>query len=76
MAVPIILSEEAIILLLLATAIIASIVLAKIRFPYTVGLVVIGYIFAAYVAPNIPLLSPLSGLTLSSDIILFLFLPP
>ena len=76
MAVPIILSEEAIVLLLLATAIIASIVLAKIRFPYTVGLVVIGYVFAAYVAPNIPLLSPLSGFTLSSDIILFLFLPP
>jgi CPA1 family monovalent cation:H+ antiporter len=76
MAVPIILSEEEIILLLLATAIIASIVLAKIRFPYTVGLVVIGYIFAAYVAPNIPLLSPLSGLALSTDIILFLFLPP
>jgi CPA1 family monovalent cation:H+ antiporter len=76
MAVPIILSEEAIILLLLATAIIASIVLAKIRFPYTVGLVVIGYVFAAYVAPNIPLLAPLSGFTLSSDVILFLFLPP
>jgi CPA1 family monovalent cation:H+ antiporter len=76
MAVPIILSEEAIVLLLLATAIIASIVLAKIRFPYTVGLVVIGYVFAAYVAPNIPLLSPLSGFTLSSDVILFLFLPP
>ncbi len=76
MAVPIILSEEAIILLLLATAIIASIVLARIRFPYTVGLVVIGYVFAAYIAPNIPLLAPLSGFTLSSDIILFLFLPP
>jgi CPA1 family monovalent cation:H+ antiporter len=76
MAVPIILSEEAIVLLLLATAIIASIVLARIRFPYTVGLVVIGYVFAAYVAPNIPLLSPLSGFMLSSDIILFLFLPP
>jgi CPA1 family monovalent cation:H+ antiporter len=71
-----ILSEEAIILLLLATAIILSVLLAKIRFPYTIGLVVIGYALAAFIAPAIPFLAPLSGFVPSSDIILFFFLPP
>jgi CPA1 family monovalent cation:H+ antiporter len=71
-----ILSEEAIILLLFATAIILSVVLAKIRFPYTIGLVIIGYVLAAFIAPAIPFLAPLAGFVPSSDVILFLFLPP
>lgn len=72
----VILSEEGIIILLLAIAIVMSIVLRRVKFPYTIGLFIIGFVVAYFIAPNVAFLSPISGYVPNSDLILYLFLPP
>jgi len=59
---------------LLTVAVLSSIFLKKVRFPYTIGLVVIGGLWA-YAAQHIEILTPMSHLSLSPDLILFLILP-
>lgn len=73
---PVLISEEGIILLLLAIAIVMSIVLRKIRFPYTIGLFIIGFVIAYLIAPEVKFLEPLSGYVPDSNMILYIFLPP
>ena len=59
---------------LLGVAVLSSILLQKIRFPYTIGLVIIGGTWAA-LAQNMDIFSSVRDLALSPDIILFLILP-
>jgi len=59
---------------LLTVAVLSSIFLSKVRFPYTIGLVVIGGLWA-FAAQHIEILTPMSNLSLSPDLILFLILP-
>jgi CPA1 family monovalent cation:H+ antiporter len=59
---------------LLAVAVAASILLSKLKVPYTIGLVVVGGI-CALLSRHFNVLEPVSGLTLSPGIILFLVLP-
>jgi len=59
---------------LLTVAVLSSIFLRKVRFPYTIGLVVIGGLWA-FAAQKILILSPMRHLSLSPDLILFLILP-
>ena len=59
----------------LAVAVVAAILLKKVKFPYTIGLVVIGYLWAL-AAQHFEPLASLRGLELSPESILFLILPP
>ena len=59
-------------LLLVASA--TAIALKRLRLPYTVGLVVVGLGLGA-LAPHVGALEPLTQVTLSPDIIMFVFLP-
>ncbi len=63
-----------IIISLLAVAVISSMLLKKIRCPYTIGLVIIGGVWAM-LAHHVEALSPMRNLTLSPDAILFIILP-
>lgn len=69
------LSTQIVVLVLLLVACLAAIVAKRLMFPYTVGLVVIG-LGLGWLAHHVEPLEALSGLTLSHDLILFLFLPP
>ncbi|NEO26360.1 MAG: sodium:proton antiporter [Kamptonema sp. SIO4C4] len=62
-------------LLLLLVACLSAIAFKRLQFPYSVGLAIIGLILGG-LAEFIPLLNPLKQLTLSHDLILYLFLPP
>jgi CPA1 family monovalent cation:H+ antiporter len=59
---------------LLGIAVLSSIILKKLNFPYTIGLVVIGGVLGL-MAQRMESLESLSHLELSPDIILFLILP-
>ncbi len=61
-----------VVLLLLAS--IAAIVFKKMRFPYTIGLVIIGIVFLALI-DKYPSLAKLEDIRLSHDIILYIILP-
>ncbi len=63
------------ILALLLVACLAAIALKRLKFPYTVGLVIVGLI-VGWLAQNVETLQPLQHLTLSPDLILFVFVPP
>ena len=63
------------ILALLLVACLAAIALKRLKFPYTVGLVIVGLI-VGWLAQNVETLQPLQNLTLSPDLILFVFVPP
>lgn len=69
-------ADETLVITLLLIAIIASMTLRHLKMPYTVGLVITGYVFSSFIAPHVAILHPFDGLTPSSDIILYLFLPP
>ncbi|WP_048152601.1 cation:proton antiporter [Methanolacinia paynteri] len=64
-----------IILLLLFIAIFAGILFRKIKVPYTIGLFLAGFVITA-ISRNISGIENLFDFVLSSEIILFLFLPP
>ncbi len=59
---------------LLLVAALSAIVLKRIRLPYTVGLVLVG-LALGYLTESVPQLAWLSGVQLSPEIILFVFLP-
>lgn len=69
------LTTELAILLLLLAACVAAIALKHLRMPFTVGLVLIG-LAAGWLANQTPGLAILQQITLSHDLILFLFVPP
>ena len=63
------------ILLLLSIAVVAGIFFRKIRIPYTIGLFLVGVAIIA-ISKNISGIENLFNFVLSSEMILFLFLPP
>jgi CPA1 family monovalent cation:H+ antiporter len=69
------LKTEIALLLLLLIACLAAIALKRLRFPFTVGLVIIGLV-AGWLGNQIPGLAILQKITLSHELILFLFVPP
>ncbi|HOJ97216.1 MAG TPA: sodium:proton antiporter, partial [Methanospirillum sp.] len=71
-----IISNEIIIISLLLVAIIASLTLRHLKLPYTIGLVLIGYVFSAYIVPHVDVLKPIGPYFPAVDIILYIFLPP
>lgn len=72
----ILIADETIVITLLLIAVIASITLRHLKMPYTIGLVITGYILSSFIAPHISLFQPFEDLVPSSGIILYLFLPP
>lgn len=66
---------EIALLFLLLIACLAAIALKRLRFPFTVGLVIIGLV-AGWLENHIPALAILQQVTLSHELILFLFVPP
>ncbi|MDD1723736.1 MAG: sodium:proton antiporter [Methanospirillum sp.] len=71
-----IIANEIIIIALLLVAILASLILRRLRMPYTIGLVIIGYAFAEFIVPHISAFEPLQRVIPAVDIILYIFLPP
>ncbi len=69
-------ADEMLVITLLLIAIIASMTLRHLKMPYTIGLVITGYVFSSIIAPQISFLHSFDGLTPSSEVILYLFLPP
>ncbi len=59
---------------LLFMASVVAVASKKLRFPFTIGLVVIG-LLTGWISKNIPLLFPLSELRLTPDVVIFVFLP-
>ncbi|BAU65335.1 sodium/hydrogen exchanger [Stanieria sp. NIES-3757] len=69
------LTTQIALLLLLLIACLAAIALKRLQVPFTVGLVIIGLV-AGWLANKIPGLAILQEITLSHELILFLFVPP
>lgn len=69
-------ADQMIILLLLLIMIFASMTLRYMKMPYTIGLVIIGYVFSAYIFPNFSIFRPLEGIVPGPEILLYIFLPP
>ncbi len=69
------LTTEIDILILLLVACFAAIALKRLQFPYTIGLVVVGLILGG-VGQHVPALEIVQALSLSHDLILFVFVPP
>ena len=63
------------ILALLLVACFSAIALKYLKLPYTVGLVIVG-LTIGWLAGNVSMLQPLQHLTLSPELILFVFVPP
>ncbi len=59
---------------LLFVAAVAAILVRKLRFPYTIGLLIVG-ILIGYLSHRVEFLAPMQEVQLSPDIILFLILP-
>ncbi|MEM8603007.1 MAG: sodium:proton antiporter [Cyanobacteria bacterium P01_H01_bin.121] len=66
---------ETSILALLLVACFAAIALQRFKFPYTVGLVIVGYALG-WLADHVAALESLKALELSNEVILFIFVPP
>ncbi|MEM8832301.1 MAG: sodium:proton antiporter [Cyanobacteria bacterium P01_G01_bin.19] len=69
------LTTEIDILVLLLVACLAAIAFKRIKFPYTVGLVIVGLILSG-LASKIPALEVVNTFELSEELILFIFVPP
>lgn len=67
-------SGTVLVLALLSVAVLSSVALKRLHFPYTIGLVVVGGVLG-FLAWNVDGLSMLRGLELSPQIILYLILP-
>jgi CPA1 family monovalent cation:H+ antiporter len=59
---------------LLFMASLVALVSKRLRFAFTIGLVVIG-LLTGWVSKSIPVLHPLSELRLTPDVVVFVFLP-
>lgn len=71
-----IIANEIIIISLLLVAISASLILRHLKLPYTIGLVIIGFIFAEFIVPHITALKTIGPYLPADEIILYIFLPP
>lgn len=69
------LTTQIAILILLLVACLGAIAFRRLHFPYTVGLVIIG-LALGFLAQQVEALAGLATLTLSPELILFIFLPP
>lgn len=69
------LTTEIDILVLLLVACFAAIALRRLQFPYTIGLVLVGLILG-WLAQHVPAFEIVQTLSLSHDLILFVFVPP
>ena len=69
------LTTEINILVLLLVACLAAIAFKRIKFPYTVGLVIVGLILSG-LASQIEALEVVNTFELSEELILFIFVPP
>ncbi|EDX74847.1 transporter, CPA2 family [Coleofasciculus chthonoplastes PCC 7420] len=69
------LTAEIEILVLLLVACLGAVTFKRLHFPYTVGLVIIGFIFGLLTQTGLPL-ETLNALTLSPELILYAFVPP
>ncbi|MEM0980654.1 MAG: cation:proton antiporter, partial [Cyanobacteria bacterium P01_H01_bin.58] len=69
------LTTEIDILILLLVACFAAIALRRLHFPYTIGLVVVGLILG-WLSLHVEAFEILQTLSLSHDLILFVFVPP
>ena len=69
------LNTEIDILLLLLVACVSAIALKQLKFPYTVGLVIIGLVLSG-LARNIPALEVINTFQLSEKLIFLIFVPP
>ncbi|MDJ0747346.1 MAG: sodium:proton antiporter [Xenococcaceae cyanobacterium MO_167.B27] len=69
------LNTEIDILVLLLVACLAAITFKRIKFPYTVGLVIVGLVLS-FLARNIEALEVVNTFRLSEELILFIFVPP
>ncbi len=69
------LNTEIDILVLLLVACLAAIAFKRIKFPYTVGLVIVGLVLS-FLARNIEALEVVNTFRLSEELILFIFVPP
>jgi len=68
-------ADETIVITLLLIAIITAITLRHLKMPYTIGLVITGYVFSSFIVPHVSTLKSFEGMVPSTDIILYLFLP-
>ena len=59
---------------LLFIAALSAILFKRVKFPYTIGLVIIG-IFLNYLSTVIPVLAPIRNIRLTPDVILYILLP-
>ena len=75
MAHNLLLNTEIDILVLLLVACLAAIAFKRIKFPYTVGLVIVGLVLS-FLARNIEALEVVNTFRLSEELILFIFVPP
>ncbi|MDJ0536816.1 MAG: sodium:proton antiporter [Xenococcaceae cyanobacterium MO_207.B15] len=75
MAHNLLLNTEIDILVLLLVACLAAITFKRIKFPYTVGLVIVGLVLS-FLARNIEALEVVNTFRLSEQLILFIFVPP
>ncbi len=69
------LTSEVELLILLLIACLGSVTFEKFNIPYTVGLVIVG-LGLGFVTPLLFAVDPLSSLTLSPNVILYVFVPP
>ena len=69
------LNTEIDILVLLLIACLSAIAFKKLKFPYTIGLVIIGLVLSG-LANQIPALEVINTFKLSEELILFIFVPP
>ncbi|MEL7408863.1 MAG: cation:proton antiporter, partial [Cyanobacteria bacterium J06558_2] len=75
MSYDLLLNIEIDILVLLLIACLSAIALKQLKFPYTIGLVIIGLILGT-LANQIPALEVINTFKLSEELILFIFVPP
>lgn len=69
------LTSEVELLLLLLIACLGAVTFKKFNIPYTVGLVIVG-LGLGFLSPLVFAVDPLSSLTLSPNVILYIFVPP
>lgn len=74
MSYDLLLNTEIDILLLLLVACLSAIALKQLKFPYTIGLVIIGLVLSS-LANEIPALEVINTFRLSEELILFIFVP-
>jgi len=68
-------ADETIVITLLLIAITTAIALRHLKMPYTIGLVLTGFIFSSFIAPHVATFKSFDGMVFNTEIVLYLFLP-